>query len=119
MKNFDEQTMRGLFLLADIKVLQAWPLVNQYDADRKDPWWLVKTPAGLIKLGWRKRVISIDWSDTAIREVITDHEVTKDETMVHAWSVAKAVEYLEQLGFLFKSNQSESDGNGAPKVAGE
>lgn len=109
MRKFDEQTMRALFTLADIEVLQAWPLVNQYDADSKDPWWLVKTPAGIIKLGWRKRVISIDWSDTAMREVITDHEVTKDETMVHAWGVARAVEYLERLGFLFKNNQSESE----------
>jgi hypothetical protein len=118
MRNFDEKMMRALFTLADVEILQAWPLVNQYDADSKDPWWLVKTPAGLIKLGWRKRVISIDWSDTAIREVITDHDVTKDETMVHAWGIARAVEYLERLGFLFKNNQSESDGNGAPKVAG-
>lgn len=62
-----------------------------------DPWWLIKTPFGLIEIGWRKRVISIDWSDTAARVVVTSDEVTKDRTSVHAWSEEKALEYLKAL----------------------
>lgn len=95
----------GLFTLAGIRVLGMWEIANRYwpddphyeDIRRQQPWWLVKTPAGLIQIGWRKRVISIDWSDTAIRTVITDDEVTKDNTMVHAWSTVRALEYLTKL----------------------
>lgn len=57
----------------------------------------MKTPKGLIQIGWRKRVISIDWSDTGIRRVVTEDDVTKDDTMVHAYSYAKALAYLTAL----------------------
>lgn len=63
----------------------------------RDPWWLVKTKFGLIEVGWRKRVIQIDWRDTGLRCVVTADEVTKDEHLVHAWNRAKAVKYLDEL----------------------
>lgn len=61
------------------------------------PWYRVETALGDLRIGWRKRVISIHWRDTTIRRIITKDEVTKDETMVHAWTNAKAVEYLGEL----------------------
>lgn len=98
----DFEHAKALFLLAGIEARKFHQLANKYwpDADgyaevrRENPWWLVETPYGLVEIGWRKRVISIDWNDTPVREIVTEDDVTKDATMVHAWSYAKAVEYL-------------------------
>jgi hypothetical protein len=98
-----EEKVKALFLLADIKVLKLWKLENKYwpsayvDMIMANPWWLVKTPLGLIEIGNRKRVVNIDWSDTSIRKVITEDDVTKDNTMVHAWTDEKIIEYLKAL----------------------
>ncbi len=100
-----EQTMLGMFAVAGIPVLNHWKLVNKYWPDAEDyyeeirnsPWWLVKTPKGLIQIGWRKRVISINWSDTEIEKIVTEDEVTKDVLSVHAYSEEKAIEYLKAL----------------------
>lgn len=73
-----------------------WPLAPTYDDVRK-PWWLAQTSLGLIRIGWRKRVMSLEWDATPHRGVVTDDEVTKSETMVHAYAPAKAVEYLTRL----------------------
>ncbi len=97
-----EKELQGLFALAGIEIINTWKLHNGY-WNRPDetgdyfPWWLVKTPAGLVEIGWRKRVIDISWNDTDIRAVITKDDVTKSETMVHAWSEEKALEYLKEL----------------------
>ena len=104
----DEQ-VKSLFKLAGIGVMrlweipnQYWPLTPEYDETRKlSPWWLVKTPRGLIEIGWRKRVISIDWQETEIKCKVTDDDVTKAETMVHAYGYAKALEYLTVLAREF------------------
>jgi hypothetical protein len=101
-----EEYAKALFLLAGIEVLamyrlenEYWPLTPDYEKERREsPWWLVKTSFGLIKIGWRKRVISIDWSDTAFRRLnLTKDDVTKTETSVHAYSYIKALEYLTSL----------------------
>ena len=113
----NEESMKALFLLAGLDIESFYKLENPYWPDceeyaevrRKSPWWLVKTKHGLIKIGWRKRVINIDWSDTPYHsgvskfadgrdiDALTNDDVTKDESMVHAWSYAKAVQYLSSL----------------------
>lgn len=103
-REFTEPHVRGLCLLADIAVLKVWELPNQYwpeayaEERARSPWFLVKTPVGMLQIGWRKRVLSIDWTDTPVRQVITPDDVTKDQCMVHAYSYAKAMEYLIDLG---------------------
>lgn len=103
--------MKGLFVLSGLEILSYQELPNEYwsDPERKSPWWFVKTQYGWIKLGWRKRVISIHWDDTDYRSgvstfadgrmisEITDHDVTKGETYVHAWGYPNAVETLQNL----------------------
>lgn len=99
-----EQQMSAIFLLAGIKVQRAYEIANRYwpdtetyaDLRREYPWWLVMTEAGPIVIGWRKRVISIHWEDTEVRAVVTKDDVTKGQTMVHAWSYANAVKYLTE-----------------------
>jgi len=104
VNEFNEQLCRSIFTLAGIEVLQVWRLPNQYwkrpEANEISPWFLVKTHAGLIEIGWRKRVIAIDWGGTKIRQIATSDEVTKNESLVHAWGTTKAVEYLSSLGRL-------------------
>lgn len=100
-----EEFLRAIFLLAGIEIRCAHKLANGYCGDqcevcRKNPWWLVETQMGLIKIGWRKRVISIDWSATKIRAIITTDDCTKDESSVHAWGHAKAVEHLTNLRMI-------------------
>ena len=55
------------------------------------------TQAGPVVIGWRKRVISVSWTDTAVRKVVTDDDTTKGEDHVHAYSYGKAVSYLSQI----------------------
>lgn len=101
--DFSEERVESLFDLAGFEVKKIYKLENKYwpDSPKYDdvrvPWWLVKTSIGLIQIGWRKRVLSIDWSDTGIQALITDDDVTKDFHMVHAYSYAKALEYLTRL----------------------
>lgn len=99
----NEQQARALFLLAGIEVSKMHRLENQYWPEsyvlerKNSPWWLAMTLAGPVTIGWRKRVISIDWEDTPVRVIVTSDDVTKDLTYVHAYSYAKAVEYLTAL----------------------
>jgi len=105
------QEVTGLFALAGIPVLglyeianQYWPNVEHYAKIRADnPWWLVKTKQGLIRIGWRKRVIEIDWSDTKVEATVTKDAVTMSNTMVHAWSTEDALRYLKVLAVSLDS----------------
>lgn len=99
----EEKEFRAVFTLAGIEIQKHWLLQNNYWPNTPDyfdirtPWYLFRTPLGLIRIGWRKRVISIHWDDTPIRKEVTAENVTKDDTMVHAWNLEKAVEYLKAL----------------------
>jgi hypothetical protein len=80
---------------------QYWPDHPNYDTVRvESPWWNVHVANGTITIGWRKRVICIDWSATNRRGLVTEDDVTKDDTMVHAWSYPKALEYLRKWNEL-------------------
>jgi hypothetical protein len=81
--------------LSDLELETHWRIKDEYHGDRAD-WLLLKTNIGLIKIGWRKRVIQIDWSDTKI-EMLIDDDVTKGKDFCHAWSYEKAIEYLNKL----------------------
>ncbi len=64
-------------------------------------WLVVTTKLGRIKIGWRKRVIHIDWSNSDIEaspnDIFRDEEVTKWENGIHAWGYEKAQEYIDTL----------------------
>jgi hypothetical protein len=65
------------------------------------PWLIVTTPAGHIRIGWRKRVIEIDWSRTTgtktAAELFPNENVTKSERMIHAWGNYEAKTYLRAI----------------------
>jgi len=95
-----EEQAKAIFLLAGIKAAKCHKIENQYwppayvESINNSPWWLVETTEGLVQIGWRKRVISIDWTSCVYRGEVTEDEVTKDKSSVHAYGYAKAVEYL-------------------------
>jgi hypothetical protein len=93
----------AIFRLAGFKVTAEWELRNGYWPDEPDyddvrsPWWLFQTEAGLIEFGRRKHVFSIDWSACQFRGIVTNDDVTKGDSMVHAGTIEKAIEYLQAL----------------------
>jgi hypothetical protein len=117
-----KETVKFLFHLAGIAILDIWQLPNRYLGDirlddymhdrdprgdclrtevkwRQDrPSWLVKTKYGLIDIGWRKWVIEVDWKDTGVECDVTDDNVTKGKFYVHAGSEADCLKYLTVLG---------------------
>jgi hypothetical protein len=75
------------------------------------PWLVVTTRFGRITVGWRKRVISIDWSQSDIKsmatEIFPNEDVTKEGQMIHAWGYKKAKQYINRLSEVaaFQENQ--------------
>lgn len=65
------------------------------------PWFIVTTNKGHIKIGWRKRVLHIEWTDSVIQDQADDlfpeEDVTKYEKIIHAWGLEKAKEYIAKL----------------------
>ena len=105
MSRTDKECFEAIFCLAGITTTKWHELTNRYwpdaytDVRAAHPWQLAVTPQGPIVIGWRKRVISINWEDTPARIVVTEDSVTKSETMVHAYSYADAVKYMQTLGY--------------------
>ncbi len=110
----DIEKFKALFVLAGIAVTNVHELPNGYwpesyaDLRKAHPWALMITEYGPIKIGWRKRVLNINWADTGIRTIITEDDTTKDEQMVHAWSYVKALEYLTDLRRLHTAKRAEA-----------
>lgn len=77
---------------------QYWPRCPQYsELIFANPWWLVSTDLGIIEIGPRKRVIHIQWDKTNVRKIVTDRDVTKGDTYVHAYTVIEIIEALVKL----------------------
>lgn len=104
----DLQTLVSLFAMANIEIISIKRLRNKYhpdthayrDAIKSSPWWLVEIDIGVIEIGWRSSVIHIDWLHTGKkfdRHAVTTEDVTKSDTMIHAWGYAKAIEYLRRI----------------------
>jgi hypothetical protein len=79
---------------------------NQYEGGswygRLNPWLKVYLPTyGPILIGWRKRVIQLDWSESLIQadgyELFASEDVTKGISSIHCWSLDKARDYLNRL----------------------
>lgn len=77
---------------------------NGYNLDwhsRHLPWFVVTTTVGRFTIGWRKRVISIDWTQTVgtadSKTLFAAEDVTKEAKLIHAWSLDKAREYIAAI----------------------
>lgn len=65
------------------------------------PWLVVTGPRGRIKVGPRKRVYNIDWSDSTVgqsaRELFPAEDVTMGDNYIHAWGDADFARYLATI----------------------
>lgn len=79
------------------------------------PWFLFHTIDGDIIMGWRKRVIFIEWQENYkpfdMNELFGAENVTKWEKGgkrgIHAWGEEKAYEYLEKVLKVVNPNYSK------------
>lgn len=84
-------------------VLDAIP--NEYCGDPTccGPWFMVRTEAGNFKVGWRKRVINLEWAGEGIGSernllfLFRNEDVTKDSSSIHAWGREKLIDYLQRI----------------------
>ena len=96
----EEKSFRDVLTRAGYDGVEMVPIPNGYcPCDKCAAWFLVATPQGLLQIGWRKRVINIDWSGTgkALPNLFKGEDVTNSDFYVHAWGFDKAVEYLGRL----------------------
>lgn len=94
---------------------------NEYcsrDCCAHRPWFMFHTPVGDIKIGWRKRVISITWMENFApfdMSIFDDEETTKyigekwfdgksstncpssEQRTIHAWEYEKLYQYLVKV----------------------
>lgn len=109
LNQFTSEDAKALMHLAGIPYKgEPLELMNQYWPRCKNyamiiigsPWFSFNTPRGAVILGWRKRVLEISWYATDIREKMAGDDndnVTSELTYCHAYTNAKAVEYLTNL----------------------
>jgi len=107
-----QEYYKNLFVEAGITTVYMQELPNGYCPEGgwcclDKPWFKVTTPFGHVKIGWRKSVINIDWTESDIRpggeELFPNENVTRggkysDEAKyIHAHGDKKAIEYLKVL----------------------
>lgn len=82
-------------------VIYVKEIPNGYSSDMINPWFLITTNRGIIRMGWRKRVIHIDWDESDItyrsEDLFPEEDVTKFDRTIHAHGYEKAREYLTVL----------------------
>jgi hypothetical protein len=96
-----ENQRRDLLACFMSDVIYVEPIPNGYCSDgccKHLPWFIVTTKVGRIKIGWRKSVINIDWSDTlgtkTSKELFESESVTKDTRGIHAYGYERAKAYV-------------------------
>jgi len=87
----------------NLRELKFNAIPNEYcSCEKCASWFIVSTPDGDIKIGWRKRVINIKWLENykKFKETFNSEETTTFigdvQRGIHAWGVEKAKEYLKR-----------------------
>lgn len=71
------------------------------------PWFVITTSVGRIKIGWRKSVIHLEWTDSIIKGAAKDifpneeawpgYETTQYDKVIHAHGYEAAKKYIARL----------------------
>lgn len=93
--------------MAGYEGVQLIAVPNQYGSgDYLGPWYEVRTSVGWITIGWRRRVIQIDWSQTGRDlEHLFEDAGTKAAHYVHAYDYRQASEYLERIRLALSTTE--------------
>jgi len=85
---------------------------NRYSSARVyAPWYYVNTEHGTFLIGWRKRVINIDWkglgavAESGFGDLFISEDVTKANTYIHAYGYDKAMDYLQRIRKYLEQNR--------------
>lgn len=96
-----EREIRMLLNLAGYRAIRLRPAPNRYGPESYyGPWFRVTTEKGhVLVIGWRRRVIAIDWSATGrnLLHLFDDVRDTKGKHYIHAWLYEQAVDYLKRI----------------------
>jgi predicted metal-dependent RNase len=103
-KDAEKQKQEILNLFADGSKVFVKEVPNEYcncHICKHMPWFIITTNKGNIKIGWRKRVLCINWDQSGIsktaEELFSEEQTTKFDKTIHAWGYEKAKEYLEKI----------------------
>ncbi len=92
---------KDVFESAGFEDVELTPIQNRYcPCNHCAPWYQVDTEHGQFTIGWRKRVINIDWTGVDVTDataLFEDEDVTKDANHIHAWSYDSAKDYLGRI----------------------
>jgi hypothetical protein len=119
LRDVTERRFLELFKAAGFQDNRLTAMPNQYcPCDHCTPWFDVNTEFGTIQIGWRKRVLHIDWSAMADRlaacgelptirfvDLFKDEDVTKGSDFIHAWGYEKAQDYLGRIYRLLSESK--------------
>lgn len=66
------------------------------------PWFVVTTSRGPIKIGWRKSVMHLEWTETDVKqkadELFPNEGVTtRYDKVIHCWGYGKAKQYIDTI----------------------
>ena len=99
---------KNIFNYANINYSVIYNIKNEYCSNPKcsecSDWFLFKTEIGIIKIGWRKSVINIDWSKIGKidgKVLFKRSDSTHDTYNKHAWSELEAINDLIELKEAF------------------
>lgn len=92
--------VRAIFVLAGLAIFHLTELADQYCGRPGVKWWLVTTEHGVIKIGPRKRVYSIDWENTDHECIVHKLDTTVWRKGVHAYNFWDAVKFLSEFNRL-------------------
>lgn len=91
--------LMAVALLAGLEYTEVHKLPNAYWPNSPDPWLLFVCDGGTVTMGWRKRVLHVEWT-------IGDADAIEDEDLkwishasrfFHAWDWIQAVRFLSRV----------------------
>lgn len=101
---------RALLLLAGVPYTAEFEIKNGYHGYSSDPiycqpWLMIMTKWGAVKIGWRKRVINIDWRDSNYPDALVEPPeswITHDKGFIHCYGYEQAITALKGMMARFE-----------------
>ena len=93
------EKIMALVLLAGMKHTEAHKLPNGYCRTNPEPWMLFVVEGGTFTIGWRKRVISVEWT-VKDADPITEEDlkwITHGPRHFHAYDYQQALLFLTRV----------------------